>query len=71
MILKTGRMALLLGAAVQLLVVLPYAGDAHAQHRDGYRGEWSHGYAQRERESGNDASGNGTAATTPRPRASW
>ena len=50
MILKTGRMALLLGAAVQLLVVLPYAGDAHAQHSDGYRGQWSHGYAQRERE---------------------
>ncbi|WP_432592206.1 hypothetical protein [Stenotrophomonas maltophilia] len=47
---KTGRTALLLGAALQLLVLLPYAGQAHAQYRDGYRSGWDQGYQDRQRE---------------------
>ena len=47
---KTGRSALLLAAAVQLLVLLPYAGTAQAQHRDGYRSGWDRGYEDRQRE---------------------
>jgi len=47
---KTGRTALLLGAALQLLVLLPYAGQAHAQYRDGYRSGWDQGYQVRQRE---------------------
>ncbi|MDV3435071.1 hypothetical protein R1H25_06350 [Stenotrophomonas sp. C2852] len=47
---KTGRTALLLGAALQLLVLLPYAGQAHAQNRDGYRSGWDRGYQDRQRD---------------------
>ena len=47
---KTGRTALLLGAALQLLVLIPYAGDAHAQDRDGYRSGWDRGYHDRQRD---------------------
>ncbi len=47
---KTGRAALLLGAALQVLVLLPYAGQAHAQNRDGYRSAWDRGYQDRQRD---------------------
>lgn len=47
---KTGRTALLLAAAVQLLVLLPYAGEAHAQHRDGYRSGWDRDHHDRQRD---------------------
>ncbi|WP_422346585.1 hypothetical protein [Stenotrophomonas sp. DR009] len=47
---KTGRTAVLLGAALQLLVLLPYAGQAHAQNRDGYRSDWDRGYQDRQRD---------------------
>lgn len=47
---KTGRTAVLLGAALQLLVLLPYAGQAHAQNRDGYRSGWDRGYQDRQRD---------------------
>ncbi|HEL2957907.1 hypothetical protein ACN9MD_09160 [Stenotrophomonas maltophilia] len=47
---KTGRAALLLGAALQVLVLLPYAGQAHAQNRDGYRSGWDRGYQDRQRD---------------------
>lgn len=47
---KTGRSALLLAAAVQMLVLLPYAGTAQAQHRDGYRSGWDRGYEDRQRD---------------------
>ncbi|WP_313437281.1 hypothetical protein [Stenotrophomonas sp.] len=47
---KTGRTALLLAAAVQLLVLMPYAGNAQAQHRDGYRSGWDQGYQDRQRD---------------------
>ncbi|EED39147.1 conserved hypothetical protein [Stenotrophomonas sp. SKA14] len=41
---------MLLGAALQLLVLLPYAGDAHAQDRDSYRSGWDRGYQDRQRD---------------------
>lgn len=47
---KTGRAALLLGATLQVLVLLPYAGQAHAQNRDGYRSGWDRGYQDRQRD---------------------
>lgn len=47
---KTGRAALLLGAALQVLVLLPYADQAHAQNRDGYRSGWDRGYQDRQRD---------------------
>lgn len=50
MSLKTGRMALALGAAAQLLVLMPYAGDAHAQRGGGYRAGWDQGYQDRQRD---------------------
>lgn len=50
MVEKTGRSAWLLAAAVQFLVLLPYAGPAQAQHRDGYRSGWDRGYEDRQRD---------------------
>ncbi|WP_313144816.1 hypothetical protein [Stenotrophomonas sp.] len=47
---KTGRSAVLLAAALQMLVLLPYAGTAQAQHRDGYRSGWDRGYEDRHRD---------------------
>ncbi|WP_313207415.1 hypothetical protein [Stenotrophomonas sp.] len=47
---KTGRSAVLLAAAMQILVLLPYAGTAQAQHRDGYRSGWDRGYEDRHRD---------------------
>ncbi len=52
MVEKTGRSAWLLAAAVQFLVLLPYAGPA--QHRDGYRAGWDRGYEDRQRERERD-----------------
>ncbi len=62
MVEKTGRSAWLLAAAVQFLVLLPYAGPAQAQHRDGYRAGWDRGYEDRQRER--------TAQTRSMPRLS-
>jgi len=36
MSLKPGRTALLLAAAAQLMLLLPYSGDAHAQRGNRY-----------------------------------
>ncbi|EVT72936.1 hypothetical protein X548_11075 [Stenotrophomonas maltophilia 5BA-I-2] len=50
MFLKTGRTALLLAAATQVLVLLPYSGDAHAQRGDRYNPQWNQDYRDRERD---------------------
>jgi hypothetical protein len=50
MFLKTGRAVLLLVAAAQLLVLLPYSGDAHAQRGDRYNQQWNQDYRDRERD---------------------
>lgn len=50
MFLKTGRAVLLLLAAAQLLVLLPYSGDAHAQRGDRYNPQWNQDYRDRERD---------------------
>ncbi|MFG6086161.1 hypothetical protein ACEU0C_003574 [Stenotrophomonas indicatrix] len=50
MFLKTGRAVLLLVAAAQLLVLLPYSGDAHAQRGDRYNPQWNQDYRDRERD---------------------
>ena len=50
MFLKTGRTVLLLVAAAQLLVLLPYSGDAHAQRGDRYNPQWNQDYRDRERD---------------------
>ncbi|MDV3514665.1 hypothetical protein [Stenotrophomonas sp. C1657] len=50
MFLKTGRTVLLLVAAAQLLVLLPYSGDAHAQRGDRYSPQWNQDYRDRERD---------------------
>jgi len=50
MFLKTGRNALLLAATAQLLVLLPYSGDAHAQRGDRYNPQWNQDYRDRERD---------------------
>jgi len=50
MFLKTGRTALLLAAAAQLLVLMPYSGDAHAQRGDRYNPQWNQDYRDRERD---------------------
>ncbi len=50
MFLKTGRTVLLLVAAAQLLVLLPYSGDAHAQRSDRYNPQWNQDYRDRERD---------------------
>ena len=48
MFLKTGRTALLLAAATQLLVLMPYSGDAHAQRGDRYNPQWNQDYRDRD-----------------------
>lgn len=40
MFLKAGRTALLLGAVSQLLILMPYAGVAHAQQNHHHRADW-------------------------------
>jgi len=50
MFLKTGRNALLLAATAQLLVLLLYSGDAHAQRGDRYNPQWNQDYRDRERD---------------------
>lgn len=50
MFLKTGRNALLLAATAQLLVLLPYSGDAHAQRSERYNPQWNQDYRDRERD---------------------
>ncbi|EZP45474.1 BA14K family protein precursor [Stenotrophomonas sp. RIT309] len=50
MFLKTGRTVLLLVAAAQLLVLLPYSGVAHAQRGDRYNPQWNQDYRDRERD---------------------
>lgn len=50
MFLKTGRNALLLAAATQVLVLMPYSGDAHAQRSDRYNPQWNQDYRDRERD---------------------
>ncbi|WP_312401143.1 hypothetical protein [Stenotrophomonas indicatrix] len=50
MFLKTGRTALLLAAATQVLVLMPYSGDAHAQRSDRYNPQWNQDYRDRERD---------------------
>ncbi|KAF1016260.1 MAG: hypothetical protein GAK31_01749 [Stenotrophomonas maltophilia] len=47
---RSGRTALLLGAAVQLLVLLAHPGVAHAQRGDYYRPDWDRGRNDRPRE---------------------
>ncbi|WP_414492814.1 hypothetical protein [Stenotrophomonas maltophilia] len=51
MFLKPGRTSLLLAATVQLLVLLPYPGDAHAQRGDRYAPQWNQGYRDRDRDA--------------------
>ncbi|MGG6342328.1 hypothetical protein ACQ5SA_03660 [Stenotrophomonas indicatrix] len=50
MFLKTGKTALLLAAATQLLVLMPYSGDAHAQRGDRYNPQWNQDYRDRDRD---------------------
>lgn len=50
MFLKTGRNALLLVAATQVLVLMPYSGDAHAQRSDRHNPQWNQDYRDRERD---------------------
>lgn len=50
MFLKTGRTVLLLVAAAQLLVLLLYSGDAHAQRGDRHNPQWNQDYRDRERD---------------------
>lgn len=50
MFLKTGRTVLLLAAAAQLLVLMPYSGDAHAQRGDRYNPQWNQDYRDRDRD---------------------
>ncbi|MBH1493412.1 hypothetical protein JY423_06640 [Stenotrophomonas maltophilia] len=50
MFLKTGRTALILAVAAQL-VLMPYAGDAHAQRGDRYNSQWNQDYRERDREA--------------------
>lgn len=50
MFLKTGRTALLLAAAAQLLVLMPYSGEAHAQRGDRYNPQWNQDYRDRDRD---------------------
>ena len=50
MFLKTGRTVLPLVAAAQLLVLLPYSGDAHAQRGDRHNPQWNQDYRDRERD---------------------
>lgn len=50
MFLKTGRTALILAVAAQL-VLMPYAGDAHAQRGDRYNPQWNQDYRERDREA--------------------
>jgi len=52
MFLKTGRTALLLAAATQVLVLMPYSDDAHAQRSDRYNPQWNQDYRDRERDDG-------------------
>lgn len=51
MFLKPGRAALLLAATVQLVVLLPYSGDAHAQRGDRYAPQWNQDYRDRDRDA--------------------
>ncbi len=51
MFLKPGRTALLLAATVQLVVLLPYSGDAHAQRGDRYAPQWNQDYRDRDRDA--------------------
>lgn len=48
MFLKTGKTALLLAAATQLLVLMPYSGGAHAQRGDRYNPQWNQDYRDRD-----------------------
>ena len=50
MFLKTGRTALILAAAAQL-VLMPYSGDAHAQRGDRYNPQWNQDYRDRDRDA--------------------
>ncbi|MDP4309697.1 hypothetical protein Q7W57_14960 [Stenotrophomonas geniculata] len=59
MFLRTGKPALLLVAAAQLLVLMPYSSDAHAQRDDRYSPHWSQDYRDRERERRHDAKATG------------
>lgn len=51
MFLKPGRAALLLAATVQLVVLLPYSGDAHAQRGARYAPQWNQDYRDRDRDA--------------------
>lgn len=51
MFMKPGRAALLLAAAANLLVLLPYSGDAHAQRGDRYSPQWNQDYRDRDRDA--------------------
>lgn len=51
MFLKPGRTALLLAAAAQLMLLLPYSGDAHAQRSDRYNPQWNQDYRDRDRDA--------------------
>lgn len=51
MFLRTGKPALLLVAAAQLLVLMPYSSDAHAQRGGRYSPHWSQDYRDRERDA--------------------
>ncbi len=51
MFMKPGRAALLLAAAANLLVLLPYSGDAHAQRGDRYSPQWNQNYRDRDRDA--------------------
>ncbi|HEL4243543.1 hypothetical protein [Stenotrophomonas riyadhensis] len=51
MFMKPGRAALLLAAAANLLVLLPYSRDAHAQRGDRYSPQWNQDYRDRDRDA--------------------
>lgn len=51
MSLKPRRTALLLAAAAQLMLLLPYSGDAHAQRGNRYNPQWDQDYRDRDRDA--------------------
>ncbi|QDL28584.1 hypothetical protein [Stenotrophomonas maltophilia] len=51
MFLKPGRTALLLAAAAQLMLLLPYSGDVHAQRGDRYNPQWNQDYRDHDRDA--------------------
>lgn len=51
MSLKPGGTALLLAPAAQLMLLLPYSGDAHAQRGNRYNPQWDQDYRDRDRDA--------------------